>query len=161
MNVFTATGNLGNNAEQRFTNDGKSIVNFSVAVKSGYGKNAATTWVKCGLWGKQGEAVLPYLTKGQLVGVSGELCLREYQNKDGSKGSSLEVNVKDLTLLGKKEEGASKPSAPSGGADELESDIPFLFNMNTLCDTMGRPTAYWRAKHGKVMSMVLANQTDF
>ena len=58
------------------------------------------------------------------MGVSGELCLREYESK-GVKGSSLEVNVKDLTLLGKKEEGASKPSAPSGGADELESDIPF------------------------------------
>jgi len=129
MNVFTATGNLGNSAEQRFTGDGKSIVNFSVAVKSGYGKNAATTWVKCGLWGKQGEAVLPYLTKGQLVGVSGELCLREYQNKDGSKGSSLEVNVNSLTLLGSKAANETKADKPmpqgNGPMDDMADDIPF------------------------------------
>ena len=129
MNVFTFTGNLGNAAEQRFTGDSKSIVNFSVAVKSGYGKNAATTWVKCGLWGKQGEAVLPYLTKGQLVGVSGELCLREYQNKDGSKGSSLEVNVNSLTLLGNKSVNETKADKPmpqgNGPMDDMADGIPF------------------------------------
>ena len=128
MNVFTFTGNLGNPAEQRFTGEGKSVVNFSVAVKSGYGKNAATTWVKCAMWGKQGEGVLPYLTKGQMVAASGELSLREYESK-GAKGFSLEVNVNSLTLCGGKTEQESNPQAQSkssgGVTDDLTDDIPW------------------------------------
>lgn len=103
MNVYSFSGNLGRDADQKFLPDGTSIVSFSVAVKSGYGDKEATTWCKCSLFGKRGEGVYPYLKKGQLVGVSGELTLREYDKKDGSgKGASLEVRVNDLTLLGKK-----------------------------------------------------------
>ena len=132
LNQFCFTGNLGNPAEQRFTTDGKSVVGFSVAVKSGYGEKAVTTWVKCSMWGKAGEGVLPYLTKGQMVACSGELSLREYQNKDSSKGFSLEVNVNSLTLCGGKPEQkqetprAPKPAPTSGGTfDDMIDEIPF------------------------------------
>ena len=50
--------------------------------------------------------------------------------------------------------------APSG-FDDFADDIPFLFNMNTLCDTMGQPLSLWRAKHGKGLSVLRANKTDF
>jgi single-strand DNA-binding protein len=55
------------------------------------------------MWGKRGESVLPYLNKGQLVGISGEATLRMYEKKDGGQGASLDVRVNDLTLLGKSE----------------------------------------------------------
>lgn len=45
--------------------------------------------------------------------------------------------------------------------DDFADDIPFLFNMNTLCDTMGQPLSLWRARYGKVLSVVQANKTDF
>jgi len=101
VNSWNFTGNLGHSAEQKFAPSGDSIVSFSVAVKSGYGDKAVTTWSKCTIWGKKGESVLPYLNKGQLVGINGELTLREYTKKDGTNGASLEVRVNDLTLLGK------------------------------------------------------------
>jgi single-strand DNA-binding protein len=100
MNNWNFTGNLGRSAEQKFVGD-NSLVSFSVAVKSGYGDKAATTWVNCQMWGKRGESVLPYLNKGQLVGISGEATLRLYEKKDGGNGASLDVRVNDLTLLGK------------------------------------------------------------
>jgi len=106
MNIWNFTGNLGNAAEQRLTSGGDSVVSFSVAVKSGYGDKAQTTWANCAMFGKRGEAVLKYLTKGQLVGVSGEATLRKYARKDGVEGVSLDVRVNDLTLLGGK---ADKP----------------------------------------------------
>ena len=72
--------------------------------------------------------MLPYLTKGQLVGVSGELCLREYESK-GVKGSSLEVNVNSLTLLGNKSVNETKADKPmpqgNGPMDDMADDIPF------------------------------------
>lgn len=110
MNVWAFSGNLGRDAEQRFLANGDSVVDFSVAVKSGYGDKAVTTWAKCTIWGKRGEAVLPYLTKGQLVGISGEATLREYTKKDDTNGASLEVRVNDVTLLGKRDDSAREPS---------------------------------------------------
>lgn len=63
MNNWNFTGNLGKAAETRHTSSGDAVVQFSVAVKSGYGKNEKTTWANCSMWGKRGEAVAPYLTK--------------------------------------------------------------------------------------------------
>jgi len=178
MNVWCFSGNLGKDAESRYTPSGDVVVQFSVGVKSGYGDKATTTWARCAMWGKRGEAVAQYLTKGQLVGISGEVTLREYTDKEGQKRSSLEVRVNDLTLLGKRDGEQSAPRsestpaqnqqrsahAQSGGGgsfDDFEDDIPFLFNMNTLCDTMGQPLSLWRAKHGKGLSVLRANKTDF
>lgn len=110
MNVWTFSGNLGRDADQRFLANGDAVVNFSVAVKSGYGDKAVTTWVRCTIWGKRGESLSKYLTKGQLVCVSGEAALREYVNKDGTSGESLEVRVNDVTILGKRDDLAREPS---------------------------------------------------
>src|SRR5574337_121898 len=104
MNNWNFTGNIGNDAEQRFTPSGESVVSFSVGVKAGYGDKATTTWARCQMWGKRGESVMAFLTKGQLVGVSGELSAREWEDKQGQKRTSIEVRVNDLTLLGKKPE---------------------------------------------------------
>ena len=132
MNNWNFTGNIGNAAEQKYTGSGDSVVSFSVAVKSGFGDKATTTWARCSMFGKRGESVLPYLNKGQLVGVSGEMSAREWQDKEGQKRTSIEVRVNDVTLLGKSDNQESKPSqrqeAPAKQKpqfDDLESDIPF------------------------------------
>ena len=134
MNNWNFTGNLGKDAETRHTASGKTVVQFTVAVKSGYGDKASTTWARCSLWGDRGEAVAKYLTKGQLVGITGEAELKEFTNKEGNKQSSLEVRVNDLTLLGGKQDKAETPQrpiernaapAPKGAFDDFESDLPF------------------------------------
>ena len=140
MNSWNFTGNLGNDCEQRYTQSGDSVVSFSVGVKSGFGDKATTTWAKCAIFGKRGESVAPYLKKGTLVGISGEVNNREYQDKEGQKRYSLDVRVNDLTLLGGKSD-RSESNAPSqpadkpqqrnaqgaqGGASDEDSDqIPF------------------------------------
>ncbi len=129
MNVFTFTGNLGKDAEQRYTQGGDSIVSFSVPVKSGFGDKAVTSWINCNLWGKRGESVLPHLKKGQLVGVTGEFMAREWTDKEGQKRISNECRVNDVKLLGKsgaseQTQSNSKPkSKPS--MDDLDDSIPF------------------------------------
>lgn len=134
MNVWNFTGNLGGDAETRFTQSGDAIVSFSVGVKAGYGDKATTTWARCSMFGKRGEAVAQYLTKGQLVGISGEVAMREWNDKEGQKRTALEVRVNDLSLLGKKEGQQQSQPAPQRNAqagqrvshgDGLDSDIPF------------------------------------
>lgn len=137
MNNWSFTGNLGKDAEQRFTTGGDSVVSFSVAVKAGYGDKESTIWARCSMFGKRGESVLPYLLKGQLVGITGELSTREWE-KDGQKHTSVEVRVGDLSLLGKREgnqeprpqqkpEPAKQaPTRNSGGSfADFDDDIPF------------------------------------
>ena len=140
MNVWNFTGNLGADAEQCFTQSGDSVVSFSVGVKAGFGDKATTTWARCRMWGKRGEAVAQYLVKGQLVGVSGEVSMREWEDKNGVKRTNLEVRVNDLDLLGGKKDGASQQqrqqepqqnrqspqSKPNQSfADDLGDDLPF------------------------------------
>ena len=92
-----------------------------------------TSWVECSIYGKRGEAVAPYITKGAQIGISGEALLRLWEAKDGSKGTALECRVHDVTLLGTKaashvDDSASRPaSAPShtSAFDDFENDLPF------------------------------------
>ena len=134
MNSWNFTGNLGRDAEQRFTTNGDSVVSFSVGVKSGFGEKASTTWVNCSMFGKRGESALPYLKKGTQVGIVGEVNNREYQDKDGQKRYSLDVRVSDMTLLGGKSdrsEPEAKPQqrnaqgAPRTSIENMDDEIPF------------------------------------
>ena len=114
MNSWSFTGNLGRDCDTRHTAAGDAVVSFSVGVKAGFGDKATTTWAKCAMFGKRGESVAPYLKKGALVGISGEVNNREYQDKEGQKRYSLDVRVNDLTLLGGKSDRAeSAPSQPA------------------------------------------------
>jgi single-strand DNA-binding protein len=134
MNNWNFTGNLGKDAETRFTPAGKAVVSFSVGVKSGFGDKAVTTWANCAMFGDRATAVAEYLVKGTLVGISGEVTLREYTDKEGQKRNSLDVRVNDLSLLGKKPD-APQRSAPEpkqsaspkqgGSFDDLGDSIPF------------------------------------
>lgn len=143
MNSWSLTGNLGQDAETRYTTGGDAVVSFSVAVTSGYGDKQATTWVRCQMWGKRGEAVSQYLTTGQQVGIVGELTAREWEDKNGQKRTSIDVRVNDLTLLGKREDTGQQQRQPAMGdqyrrakdtperrpaADpihDMDSEIPF------------------------------------
>ena len=130
MNVWNFTGNLGNDCEQRYTQSGDAVVSFSVGVKSWFGDKASTTWAKCAMFGKRGEAVSAYLKKGTLVGIVGEVNLREYQDKEGQKRYSLDVRVNDLTLLGGKKDSEPAPQrnaqgAPKASIGDMDDEIPF------------------------------------
>ena len=135
MNTWQFTGNIGKDAESRFLPNGDPVVSFSVGVKSGYGEKSTTTWARCAMFGKRAESVSQYLTKGQLVGISGEVTLREWNDKEGQKRNSLEVRVNDLTLLGKKDGQQAAPQrqapqqqakpADSGGFGDFDPEIPF------------------------------------
>jgi single-strand DNA-binding protein len=99
----TVVGNLGGDAESKPVGS-TTVVEFSVASSVKVKGEETTTWVRCAYWGKPGEAVAPYLRRGQQVAVSGSLKLREYTKRDGASGSSLDLRVSDLKLIGKRDD---------------------------------------------------------
>lgn len=130
MNQLNFVGNIGNDAEVRYTPDQKAITSWSVALRSGYGKSEKTNWVRCTMFGERGVKLSEYLKKGTQVAVSGEVSLNEYTNKQGENKASLECNVSNLTLVGKRELNEPKESSKANAyqpqpIDEIESDIPF------------------------------------
>lgn len=125
MNVLTIVGNLGGDCRTN-TVGGSPVCNFSVAMQSGYGQNKQTHWVDCAYWGKGGEAVAQYLTKGQKVAVSGELSMKA---ASGNYPAGFALRVNSLTLCGSANSGNSSHSTapvPSTTDDALDdSDVPF------------------------------------
>ena len=126
MNVFTFSGNLGNDCRTN-TVGSSDVCNFSVACTSGFGDKKQTHWIDCAYWGAGGKGVAPYLKKGQAVVVSGEVSLTPATDKYAAK---ISVRVNSLTLAGGKREeapveqraAAPKSEAPDG---DFEDDIPF------------------------------------
>lgn len=122
MNVFTFTGNLGNDCRTGNAG-GTAVVNFSVAVKSGWGDKAQTNWIDVALWGKQAESgLVDYLKKGQQVAVSGELGTREHDGK-----TYLTVRAGSVDLVGGKADATPAPSktaTQTAPEDDFE-DVPF------------------------------------
>lgn len=130
MKTIVISGNIGKNAETRTTQGGDIVTSFNVAVEDRQGKEKSTLWFTCSIWGKRGDALAQYLTKGGKVSVSGDLSTREHDGR-----TYLQIRADCVTLLGGNDQArrATEQSdyaapaaggAPAGGYDD-GSDIPF------------------------------------
>lgn len=124
MALIVLSGHLGKDPEARVTANGMKVTSFSLAVKTGYGEKAQSTWYRCTAFGKTAETAEKYLRKGQPVSVVGEPSLREWDKNDGTKGQSLEVAVDKIHLLGDKPTAAST-AKPIANVPAHDDEIPF------------------------------------
>ncbi|TWI04848.1 single-strand DNA-binding protein [Luteimonas cucumeris] len=122
MNNCTFIGRVGKDAATRFTQGGDPVTGWSLAVDSGYGDKKQTLWLDCSLWGKRGEKVAEYITKGSQLGATGELGTREHDGK-----TYLTLRVAEVSLIGGKPEGAQRQrQEPKPAPSEMQDDdIPF------------------------------------
>lgn len=118
VNKVILIGNLGKDAETRFTPNGTAKTTFSVATsrrwkdeQSGEWKEE-TDWHNIVAW--RSENVAQYLVKGKKVYVEGRLLSRSYDDKDGVKKYITEVVANDIMLLG----GRDAEQAGEGGHDQ-------------------------------------------
>ena len=103
-NMIVITGNLTRDAELRYTANQKPVLTFAVAVnRLGQDNVQATDYFNCVFWGKTGEALSKWLTKGRGVLVRGSMRSRTYEAKDGTKKTAWELtadNFGGIELLG-------------------------------------------------------------
>ncbi len=137
VNKVILVGNLGKDAETRFTPQGTARTTFSVATtrrwkdqQTGEWKDE-TDWHNIVLW--RSENVANYLTKGKQVYVEGRLSSRSYDDKDGNKKYITEVVADEVILLGGRGGdaegggggyGASAGASAGGGYSGGGSDQP-------------------------------------
>ena len=129
MNVFNCIGRVGKDAVERFTQGGKPVTGWSLAVDNGFGDNKQTIWLDCSWWGERAGKVAQYITKGSQLGVTGELGTREHDGK-----TYITLNVRDVSLVGGKSDAAPGSSrqpaqrrepAPAPADVPFDDDIPF------------------------------------
>jgi single-strand DNA-binding protein len=125
MNTATFAGRLGRDPETRSVGD-KTVTNFSLAVDR-FKKDDGPLWVDVSAWGKLGENVQRYITKGREVVVTGRVDLRVYTKNDGTQGASLTLDARDVTFVGGKGDGegfAPRADSPVSQADFAPAAVP-------------------------------------
>jgi single-strand DNA-binding protein len=91
MNKIFEIGRLTRDPEVRYTQSGKSVCTFSIAVDDGYGENKKAYFFPVVVWNKAAEACGNSLHKGSKVAVTGKLTSRQYDNKEGKKVTVFEI----------------------------------------------------------------------
>lgn len=134
FNKVILMGNLTRDVEMRTTPSGQTVANFSLAVsRSWKGQDGQTqeqtSFINCVAWGKVGEIIAQYTSKGSPLLVSGRLDQRSYDDKDGNKRQAVEVNVEDFNFIGSGNRSDSadapvaSPSSNSKSKDVVIEDI--------------------------------------
>ena len=98
-NRVILVGNLTRDPEIRYTQSGKGVTKFSLAVNNPRNKEE-TTFVDIVAWDKLGETCNTYLKKGTNCLVEGRLVIRSYDDKDGNKRKATEVVIDNMQMLG-------------------------------------------------------------
>ena len=115
MNKVILVGRLTRDPEVRYTQTGKAVASFSVAVDHGFGDNKRADFIPIVVWDKLAEVCGNNLTKGRRILVEGRLQISEYE-KDGQKRRSTEVVAQNIEFLDNKQAVGGSPSTPSGNA---------------------------------------------
>lgn len=134
FSTVTLVGHLGRDPETKYTPGGDAVTEFSIATSRKRGDTETTTWWRCTMWGKRGEAIAKHLAKGDPILVSGEPFMRPWTDSNGKERQSLEIDARDFAFIGsrgersdrpaKTERSTSAPTPPPGGA-AFDDDIPF------------------------------------
>jgi len=105
INSVVLVGRLTREAELKYTAGGQAVCKFSIAVnrskKNGDQWEDEVNYFDIVLWGKRGEALHPYLGKGNMVGIEGELRQDRWQ-QDGQNRSKVEIIANNIQLMGGK-----------------------------------------------------------
>lgn len=101
--IITVIGNLTDDPELKFTPSGAAVANFTVAStprtfdrQTNEWKDGDALFLRCAAWRQLAENVAESLQKGQRVIVTGALRVRQYERQDGTKGTSVEMNVDEV-----------------------------------------------------------------
>lgn len=131
MNKIFLTGNLTHDPELTETQSGVSVCRFSIAVnrRASNGDQKADFY-NVTAWRGLGETVARYSRKGNKLAVSGNIELREYEDREGIKRTAIDIIAQDVEFLTPKPQEESAPAHSERKKPALQSfdddgDIPF------------------------------------
>lgn len=120
LNKVMLLGNLGADPELKMTQGGQAVLKLRLATTETYldrnqARQERTEWHSVTMWGKRGEALAKFLTKGERIFVEGSLRTSSYE-KNGEKRYSTEINASNIILAGRgKGQGVGDEMGGGGG----------------------------------------------
>lgn len=140
INNVTLVGRMTRDAELRYTPQNQAVATFSLAVnrnfKSQNGEREAD-FINCVIWRQQAENLANWAKKGALIGITGRIQTRSYENQQGQRVYVTEVVAENFQLLESQKERDNQPqvnSRPDFGRNEpmrsnpmdiSDDDLPF------------------------------------
>ncbi len=125
-------GNVGKDAEMRYTQGGVPVTSFSIAVNRQWTnangeKQEKVTWFRVTCWRKLAETAGQWVKKGKLLLVEGEVEAQAYIDSEGTARGTLELTATTFKFLGGRGEGGEGTTGGTGGEDfpVHEDEIPF------------------------------------
>jgi len=102
MNKFIGIGRITKDIELAYTQDGKAVAKYTLAIN---GYSDKTDFLSCVTWNKQAENLKKYCGKGSQIAVEGRISVRNYENKEGKKVYVTEIVTNNIMFLDSKKEG--------------------------------------------------------
>ena len=128
VNKAILVGNLGRDAEMRFTSGGTPVATVSLATTERFTdrdgqKREDTQWHRVVIWGKTAESLHEYLTKGKQIYVEGRIQTREWTDKEGKAARTTEIRADRVVLLSSGGGGAGSGGGGARDRDRYSDDI--------------------------------------
>lgn len=130
LNKVMLIGNLGQDPETRYTQDGRAVSNFSLATNMKWknkegDQQEQVEWHRIVVFGNLAEICQKYLKKGKQVYIEGRIQTRKWQDDDGNNRYTTEVVANQMKMLGSN--GKSEPAANEIQSPDMppDDDIPF------------------------------------
>lgn len=117
MNLVILIGRLGQDPEQRSTNSGKTVCNFTLATND---QKDVTEWHRVVCFDKTAENVARYMKKGGQVSIEGRNQTRKWEDKDGRDRWTTEVVAYRVGFLG----GGNGNGSGGGQREERTEQTP-------------------------------------
>jgi len=130
VNKVILVGNLGQDPEVRYLDNGVAVANFSLATTENY-KNkqgervSQTEWHNIVLWRGLAEVAEKFLKKGSSIYVEGKIRNRKWEDKEGNTRYNTEILADNMTMLGGRPSQGNEISKDPVQSPEKEDDLPF------------------------------------
>lgn len=114
LNNIIIMGRLVKAPELKSTKSGISVLSFSVANERDFakGEEKKTDFIDCVAWRSTAEFISKYFKKGSMIVVQGRLQSRKWEDRDGNKRTSWEIQVNNAYFGESKKEASSSDTAP-------------------------------------------------
>ena len=123
MNSVILTGRLTRDPETKYTASGKSCCNFTLAVRR---SKEETDFINCVAFGKTGENIAKYMSKGKMLGIQGSIHNNSYTDDEGHKRNFTSVIANTCEFLESKNQNSELPqNVPYTEMDVDEDELPF------------------------------------
>lgn len=128
MNSVSLVGRLTRDPEIKYTESGKTIARFAVAVDRRK-KDSGADFINIVAFDKTGEFIEKYFRKGQRIGITGRIQTGSYDGKDGKKVYTFDVVADNVEFVESKGASAPTPANADGFIavpDSVDDDgLPF------------------------------------